>query len=305
MFPTVAEPRYQLLTTLESLNKFGSKGRRGPMTSRVSGILKRMAKCAEHQGWEETPRQLLHAYAACLTPSEIGEAALLTLDDTTAMRGAIRNRMLRLGREGAAPAELDALGHALLEIEPRGGRQRTRIDALVAQLYVYLGPAARHGVLERWRDRGTSGTLARWVKAVASDEALFDTWEVAEVWRRSGHPKAAALLAKRGHPECLTQLLPELVARDTEGWIVSRAALRAATVTEAVWEAICARLPATYAYLCVKTGRPCSDKEALALVDQSGSGFMGDQGLAIWAVGQMGKLRVLDQLRVELKGMTP
>lgn len=231
------------------------------MASRVSGILKRMAECAEHQGWEETPRHLLHAYAACLTPSEIGEAALLTLSDTTAMRGAIRNRMLRLGREGAAPAELDALGHALLALEPCDGRQRTRIDALIAQLYAYLGPAARQGALERWRDRGTSGALARWVKAVASDDALFDTWEVAEVWRRSVHPKAAALLAKRGHPECLTQLLPELVAQDTEGWIVSRAALRAATVTEAAWEAICARLPATYAYLCAKTGRPCSDDE--------------------------------------------
>lgn len=275
------------------------------MTSRVSEILKRMADCAEHQGWDETPRQLLHAYAACLTPSEIGEAALLTLDDTTAMRGAIRNRLLRLGREGEAPAELDALGHALLELAPRDGRQRTRIDALIAQLYGYLGPAARHGVLERWRDRGTSGALARWVKAIASDEALFDSWEVAEVWRRSRNSKAAALLAKRGDPECLAQLLPELVAQDVEGWIVSRAVLRAATVTEAVWEAVFNRLPATYAYLCAKTGRPCCDEEALALVRESEGGFTGDRGLAIWAVGQMGKLQVLDQLRAELEDAWP
>lgn len=275
------------------------------MTDRVVGILNRMAECAEHQDRKQTPRQLLHAYAACLTHSEIGEAALLTLDDTTAMRGAIRTRLLHLGRNGMAPAELDALGLALLALEPRDGRHRTRIDALVAQLYVYLSLATRHSALERWRDRGTSGTLARWVKAVANDDALFDSWEVAEIWRRSKHPKAAALLAKRGHPECLTELLPELVAHNTEGWIVSRAALGAATVTEAVWEAIYTRLPATYAYLCAKTGRPCSDNEALELVNQSDSDFMGDQGLAIWAVGQMGKLQVLDHLRLELRDAGP
>ncbi|HYC97711.1 hypothetical protein [Brevundimonas sp.] len=96
-------------------------------------------------------------------------------------------------------------------------------------------------------------------------------------------------------------MLPELVAQDTEGWIVSRAVLRAATVTERVWEAVFARLPATYAYLCAKTGRSCSDEEALALVNESEGGFMGDRGLAIWAVGQMGKLQVLDQLRAELE----
>lgn len=270
------------------------------IATRVSRILDRMADCAVRIGWDETPRQLLHAYAACLTPTEIGEAALLTLDDHAGIRAAIRNRLQRLGREGAAPSELDALGRALLALEPHDARQRTRIDALLAQIYPYSGAATRQAILERWRDRGTSGALARWIKAMAGDETLFDSWEVVEVWRRSRHSKAAALLASHGDPDCLAQVLQELASQVPEGWIVSRAALRAAAVTEPVWETLRARFPASYAYLCARTGRVCPDDEALALVNGAEGGFMGDRGLAIWAVGQMGKVDVLDRLYADL-----
>lgn len=270
------------------------------IATRVSAILERMSDCAARIGWDETPRQILHAYAACLTPTEIGEAALLTLDDHAGIRAAIRNRLQRLGREGAAPSELDALGRALLALEPQDARQRTRIDALLAQIYPYPGAATRQTILERWRDRGTSGALARWIKAVGGDEALFDSWEVVEIWRRSRHAKAAALLASRGDPDCLAQVLPELANQIPEGWIVSRAALRAAAVAEPVWETLRTRFPASYAYLCARTGRACTDEEALALVNGAEGGFMGDRGLAIWAVGQMGKIEVLDQLHAEL-----
>lgn len=267
------------------------------MTPRLELVLTRMVECAAAPGWDDLGRNLVHAYAACLSPREICAAALRTLDATADIRAAVRNRLLRLGREGQALSELDALGRDLLAITPSDARQRERVDALLSHLYALLGPATRQAALERWRDRGTAGALARWLKAVGDDELLYDTGQVIEVWRRTGRPRAAWLLARRAEPQSLADLLSELVERGAEGWIVSRAALRAGDVPEDVWMTIRARLPATYAYLCAKTGRACSDEEGLALVRETQGGFMGDRGLAVWALGQMGMIEALEQVR--------
>ena len=267
------------------------------MTERLELILCRMAECTALPAWDDLPRNLLHAYAACLNHSEVCRAAVLTLDATAEVRRAVRNRLMWLGREGAAPSELDTLGRELLAQIPGDARQRERIDTLLSHLYTHLGSATREAVLERWRDRGTAGALARWLKAVGEDDELYDTTLALEAWRRTGRPRAAWLLARRAEPERLTDILPELVDRVSEGWILSRAVLRSATVAEEVWASLRADFPATYAYLCAKTGRDCTEAEALALVLESDGGVMGDRGLAIWAVGQMGMIGVLEQIR--------
>lgn len=266
------------------------------MTEKLELVLRRMTECAANPSFDGLSRNLLHAYAACLDHSEIGLAALRTLDAEADVRRAVRGRLVRLGSERTALSELDALGRDLLAITSRDARHRERIDTMLAHLYRYFGPATRQATLERWRDRGTAGSLARWIKAIADDDELFDTDDALAVWRSSGLPRAGWLLAKRAEPNRLSEILPELVERVSEGWVVSRAIIRATTVSKDVWEGLRSRFPATYAYACAKTGRTCSEAEAWSLVQASDDGPMGDRGLAIWAVGQMGMIAVLERL---------
>jgi len=250
-------------------------------------------------------RNLLHAYAACLDPAEICAAALRTLDADSDVRRAVRGRLVRLGEEKAALSELDALGRPLLATLPRDARHRERIDTLLSHLYRYFGAPTRQATLERWRDRGTAGSLKRWIKAIGDDEELFDTDQALAVWRSSRLQRAAWLVAKRGNPGCLADALLELIEGVAEGWVVSRALLRAATVSEDVWAAVRSRFPATYAYACAKTGRALTEPEALALVQACDDGVLGDRGLAIWAIGQLGMIEVLERLAAAGIGICP
>jgi hypothetical protein len=94
-------------------------------------------------------------------------------------------------------------------------------------------------------------------------------------------------------------LLPELIERCQEGWIVGRAALNAELVSNASWGAIRGKFPATYAYLCAKVGRPIGEAEALDLVREAGATWPADdRGLTIWALGQLGMWSALEQVRI-------
>ncbi|MET3528064.1 hypothetical protein [Phenylobacterium koreense] len=275
------------------------------MTAKLELVLQRLAECGARPSYDGMARNLLHAYAACLAPAEICAAALRTLDAETYVRRAVRGRLVRLGEEKAALSELDALARQLLVISPRDARQRERIDTLLSHLYRYFGAATRQATLERWRDRGTAGSLSRWVKAIGDDEELFDTDQALAVWRSSGLHRASWLIAKQGDPERLADVLPELVEGGAKGWVVSRALLRAATVSEVVWLAVRSRFPATYAYACAKTGRDLTEAEALSLVQACDEGVLGDRGLAIWAVGQLGMIGVLERLAAAGIGILP
>ena len=117
------------------------------------------------------------------------------------------------------------------------------------------------------------------------------------LYSKSGDWRAAKLIAYRAEPALLAEILPEFVGSCGEGWIISRAALRADAVSEEVWASIRGAFPATYGYLCAKLGRHLDDEEAFALVSEADGGALGDRGLAIWAVGQLGLWSVLDRVQ--------
>lgn len=104
------------------------------------------------------------------------------------------------------------------------------------------------------------------------------------------------MLAYSGEQDLLTEILPELVASRCKGWVVSRAALDARVVSEAVWTTIRKEWPATFAYLCAKTGRQLDEDEAIAIVLEAGRLDVSSRGLAIWAIGRLGMWRTLDKL---------
>jgi hypothetical protein len=212
-----------------------------------------------------------------------------TLDASPEVRGAIRKRLIRMGREGLAREEIDALGLRLMMITPA----RVQIDAWLSHIYPLLSAPTRQALLKRWRDRGAA---ARWLKAIANDELLFSVDHVLAYWRLSGDWRAAKLLADRAEPSLLADILPELIESSEEGRIVSRGVLRANSVSEDSWTAIRAKFPATYAFLCAMKGRSLSEQEAFAIVKETDGGVQGDRGLAIWSIGQLGMISVLDRI---------
>jgi hypothetical protein len=258
--------------------------------------LDRIGACAAEPALDEIARSLLHAYVACLTPDELGEGAVQALSASTNVLSAIRTRLSRLGEAGSASDEIDSLGLRLIGMTGANGATRVRTDSLLSLLYPYLAPPTRQVVLDRWRDRGTNGAAARWLKAIAGDDLLFSIDAVLAYWRQSRDWRAAKLLAYRAEPALVSDLLAELIEGCEEGWLVSRGALRAPYVSDENWIAIRRKFPATYAYLCAKLGRAMSDQEALEIVEEADNGSFGDRGLAIWAIGQLGMASVLDRI---------
>lgn len=261
--------------------------------------LHRITSCVGASFYDTVTRSLLHAYTACLSPSELAIVArrLPVLD--AEVRGAVRRRLLRLHAEGVGMPQLDQLGAHLLELRPSDAKERVRIDAELSQLYLLFSPPIRQAVLERWRDRGGRGANARWLKALASDPLLFSAAAVLDAWRTTHDWRAAKVLAYQAEPELLGGVLPELVLYCDEGWIISRAALRASSIAADTWELIRARFPATYLYLAAKTGRDVTEQEALSLVRAARTGGSDDEGLAIWSVGQLGMWQVLERIEAE------
>jgi hypothetical protein len=264
--------------------------------------LERITEFAAAANMDSLSRNLLHAYAGCITVEEICEAFVRTLDSPLdVLRRAILNRLLRIGSEGGNEERLDELGVQLLGLCARDSKTRTRIDAVLSQLYVFLVPATRRAVLERWRSRGTIGAGARWLKAISEDPVLFRIDDVLAYWRDTKDFRAAKLLAYRGDATVLTYLLPELIETCSEGWIVGRAALNAGAVSEVCWKGIRAKFPATFAYLCAKGLRQIGEAEALDVVREAGATWPADdRGLAIWALGQLGMWSALERIRAML-----
>lgn len=263
---------------------------------RADAVVSRILESASVAHASELDRGLTHAYASLLGAEELCDAALETLDAPEPARRAIRNRLIRLAGEDKARAQLDALGQDLLELRPEDYRMRLRVDALLSQLYQYVGPPIRQAVLERWLDRGTSGCAARWTKAIATDQLLLSVDSVLSVWRRWRFPAAAKLLVNHAPISLLREILPELVQWHSEGWLISQAVRRCGELPEETWAEIRAAFPATYAYLCAKTGRKLSEDDAFAIVTDC-DGLSRDRGLALWSIGQLGLWRVLERVR--------
>jgi hypothetical protein len=127
--------------------------------------------------------------------------------------------------------------------------------------------------------------------------ALFDDRAVMAYFRSSDDERAAKRLANQASPEFLTEILSELSDRCEQGWVVSKAAMRAQTVGDVVWPIIRSKHPATYLYLCARRRRGISEAEGLELVLTCPNSIMNEtRGLAIWAVGQMQMTGVLDEI---------
>lgn len=255
----------------------------------------------EGTGHGEVSRNLLHAYIACLSLDELCAVAKRTIDKATPIRMAIRGRMIRLARKGddGHVAVLDDL--ALWLISRDGDRTTVgAAEALLSHLYPFFSPAMRKRVIERWIDKGTRSAAARWLRALADDPLLFDIESVMRYWRDSRDVRAAKLIAYQANSSLLTSALPELVRNCDEGWIVSKAMQRASTIAEDEWAYVRQAFPATYAYLCVTTGRGLGEAEALSIIMESDFDPVNNQrGLAIWAAGHLGLWSVLDAVSAE------
>ena len=262
--------------------------------------LERIDECALEPRLYEVDRNLLHAYIACLTFDELCDAICRRIEAPTSIRLPLRSRLLRLLKLSNGE-HAERLSRLVDEAEAMHGRShllQTRVDALVSAIYAWLPIIKRHEVLERWAGRGTSGAMARWLKASGGDEALLDPTAILAYWRRSRDSRAAKILAYKADPSFLCEILAELAVNCPEGWIVSKAGLRAGSIEEEVWELIREHQPASFAYLCAMTGRSLSEGEALQLVHEAPIGILSDngRGLVIWAIGQLGMVSVLDRV---------
>lgn len=259
--------------------------------------LARIEACSKHIR-DELGRNLLHAYVACLTAAELRTATLRYLEADQVLVRAFRTRLIRIGRDGADTSELDQFSADLIAQQAGGRRAGPRTDSLLSAIYPYLSASARKLLLDRWIDRGNRGSAARWLKAMASDDLLRDIDLVWGEWRASHDPLAAKIFIQHATEARIVEALPELIAHTRHGWLVSKAALKAPSMADECWHAIRDQFPATYAYLCAKLSRTLDEAEAFAIVEETTGVPFGDRGLAIWSIGQMKMIGVLDELSV-------
>jgi hypothetical protein len=263
--------------------------------------INRIRRHTGRRGDHPDERSLLHGYIACLSFEELCLTIIRTIAEPSDLRLPLRGRLLRLLREGSL-RDLDRA--QLLDLVDRSrtlGRAdvkiRSAVDALFSALFEYLPLPEQQSVLDAWIGRGTRGAAARWLKATKEIPQLFDEAIALTYWRSSGDARAAKSLAYQASEPFLRNMIAELLERCEEGWIISKAVMRARAVDEAVWSGIRERHPATYLYLCARMCRDISNSEALDLVCACSNAPMNEtRGLAIWAVGQMGLIDVLDQI---------
>lgn len=266
----------------------------------LENILHRIAAVGGRSPYVSDGRNLLHAYVACLTFDDLCTAIALSLAESADIRLALRGRLLRLLGNSLAADQHDRLITLVEEtcaLSDANTALRQAVDALHGALIHHLPIATQHLLLQRWINRGTRGAMARWLKATSDTPSLFDASVALTYWRATRDYRAAKSLAYQASPEALRPALGEIVAYCEEGWIISKAVVRSGCDDEAIWNLIQANHPATYLYLCAQLGREISDDDAFALVCAcSGNTLEGGRGLAIWAIGQMGNVALLDRI---------
>ncbi|MBY3078442.1 hypothetical protein [Rhizobium laguerreae] len=257
--------------------------------------LGRIEACSKYMR-DDFGRNLLHAYIACLTAEELRAATFLNLEADQVLARAFRTRLVRIGRDGGNTGELDKLSEDLITHHPSGRRAKPRTESLLSAMYPYLSASARKVLLDRWIDRGNRSSANRWLKAMAGDDLLRDVDLIWAEWLATHDTLAAKFFIQHASEARIADALPELIAHAGEGWLISKAALKAPSLSEESWQAIREKFPATYAYLCAKLSRPLVECEAIAIVEETTGGPFGDRGLAVWSIGQMRMIEVLDQL---------
>lgn len=244
---------------------------------------------------------LFHAYIACLPIADLCRTISDNLGAPSKLRLALRRRLLRLLHDNNVDLSDRQQLWDLIERSRKSARTdpavRSAVEALLSAAFEFLPQSQQQSIIEAWIDRGTRGAAARWLKAVAQVPALFDETMVMSYYRSSGDERAAKSLASQASPDFLTEILVELAGGCEEGWIVSRAGMRAQVVVDAAWLIIRSKHPATYLYLCARLRRSVTETEALELVMICPNSIINEtRGLAIWAVGQMGMTTVLNEI---------
>lgn len=267
----------------------------------LEDILERIVSVAGQRPYTNDSRSLLHAYSACLTFDDLCASIARTLGASADVRLALRGRLLRTLGDHPTPEQRDRLVDLVAETRALSDDNKglgPTVDALHSALLRHLPMPTQHQILERWVDRGTRGGMARWLKAARDTPTLFDPSVALAYWRATRDYRAAKSLAYQAEPDVLLPIMSELVADCKEGWIISKAILRSGCNDESTWELVRSNHPSTYLYLCARLQREISDDDALALVWVCPAfAIHGDRGLAIWALGQMGKVGVLDRIR--------
>jgi hypothetical protein len=270
-------------------------------TITLEDILARIAAVADQTPLATDGRSLLHAYSACLAFDDVCAAIALSLGEPADVRLALRGRLVRLLGDDPTADQRDSLVMLVEEtcaLSDGDKGLRQTVDALHSALLRHLPMPTQHHLLERWVDRGTRGAMSRWLKATRDTPSLFDPSAALSYWRATRDHRAAKSLAYQASPEALAPVVGELVAHCEEGWIISKAIIRSGCDDDAAWDLVQSNHPATYLYLCAQLRREISDNEAFELVWACpGIAIHGDRGLAIWAIGQMGKVAVLDRIR--------
>jgi len=271
------------------------------MVQTLDEKINRIRRHSGRRGNHPDERSLLYGYIACLSFEELCLTIAGTITEPSDLRLALRGRLLRLLREGSLGdldrAQLLDLVDQSRTLARADVKVRSVIDALLSTLFVYLPLPEQQSILDSWIDRGTRGAAARWLKATKEMPQLFDEIVAHAYWRSSGDARAAKSLAYQASEPFLRNIIAEMVERCEEGWIISRAVMRAEAVDESVWSKIRENHPATYLYLCARMFRDISNSDAIDLVCSCSNAPMNEtRGLAIWAVGQIGLIDVLDEI---------
>jgi hypothetical protein len=217
---------------------------------------------------------------------------------------ALRGRLIRLLRSGVNDEQVDQLAFLAEQAAVKADsdkRLREIVDALHSTVFPHLPPPLQRQILERWVDRGNRSAMARWLKATNEHPETYDANVALRYWHATKDPRAAKSLAYLADLEALRGIVPDLVRVCEEGWIIARAIIRIGDAGDDCWHLISAHHPATYLYLCAQLNRAIGPDEAYELVCRcSGAALEGSRGLAIWAIGQMGMVSVLDRIEASV-----
>lgn len=245
------------------------------MTGCVEGIVERIHRVAVDGLSHPDAKSLLHAYIACLPVPDLCLGILETLAEPSVRRSALRRRLLRLLRDGELqPPDLKFV-HDLIEECRLAGRDnpkvRVSVDTLFSSVFAHLPPTQQHSIVQTWIDRGTTGAAGRWLKAVAEVPVLFDERAIMAYYKASDDERAEKLLANRATAAFLEEILLELAERCDRGWVLSKAALRACRVDDAV----CRHAPAARRTLPGRRARGHSGRGRPAPADGRGGILIG------------------------------
>jgi len=244
----------------------------------------------------EIRRSLFYARVSALTDEEFQQLVSESFKLNNLIRGAVRSRLLREGRDDIATYNYDNLIANLLLEERRSNQFRRQINSLLSALYPLLSPNIRGELLAHWRDRATKDASNRWLKAVGSDRMFMSLEEVLSFWRETHNRKAIQVYLDNAAPRKIGQLLPEIIRNSDEGWIISRAVMKVSNPSDATWDEIAEKFPSTYLYLHAKLNLSLEAEKAADLVVRACRSESDNAGLAIWAIGVMKMWNVVIEL---------